>query len=42
KIAFQLSEKRDPNDPLMTVRRILGSGYWSAKTLSNNIVQDFH
>lgn len=42
KLAFQLGEKRDPNDPLMTVRRILGSGYWTAKTLSTNIRQSFH
>ncbi|MDB5032376.1 polysaccharide deacetylase family protein [Mucilaginibacter sp.] len=41
KIAFQLAEKRDPNDPLMTIRRILGSGYWSAKTLSNSIRNSF-
>ncbi|WP_342645141.1 polysaccharide deacetylase family protein [Mucilaginibacter sp. CSA2-8R] len=41
KMAFQLAEKRDPNDPLMTVRRILDSGYWSAKTLSNSIRNSF-
>ncbi|QJD97486.1 polysaccharide deacetylase family protein [Mucilaginibacter robiniae] len=41
KIAFQLAEKRDANDPLMTVRRILDSGYWSAKTLSNSIKNSF-
>src|ERR1700760_2667584 len=41
KIAFQLAEKRDPNDPLMTVRRILDSGYWTAKTLSNSIRNSF-
>src|ERR1700759_2820682 len=29
KLAFQLAEKRDASDPLMTVRRILDSGYWS-------------
>lgn len=40
-LAFQLAEKRDPNDPLMTVRRILDSGYWSTKTLSNSIRQSF-
>jgi peptidoglycan/xylan/chitin deacetylase (PgdA/CDA1 family) len=42
KIAFQLAEKRDPNDPLMTVRRILDSGYWTGKSLEKNIEQDFH
>jgi len=41
KAAFQLAEKRDPNDPLMTIRRILDSGYWSAKTLSNSIKNSF-
>ncbi len=41
KMAFQLAEKRDANDPLMTVRRILDSGYWSAKTLSNSIRNSF-
>jgi peptidoglycan/xylan/chitin deacetylase (PgdA/CDA1 family) len=41
KIAFQLAEKRDPNDPLMTVRRILDSGYWTTKTLSKSIKQSF-
>jgi peptidoglycan/xylan/chitin deacetylase (PgdA/CDA1 family) len=42
KLAFQLSEKRDANDPLMTVRRILDSGYWTEKTLSKTIRQAFH
>ncbi|WP_295771022.1 polysaccharide deacetylase family protein [uncultured Mucilaginibacter sp.] len=41
KMAFQLAEKRDANDPLMTVRRILDSGYWSAKTLHNSIKNSF-
>lgn len=41
KLAFQLAEKRDPNDPLMTVRRLIGSGYWSPKTLLNNIEHSF-
>jgi peptidoglycan/xylan/chitin deacetylase (PgdA/CDA1 family) len=41
KMAFQLSEKRDENDPLMTVRRILDSGYWSTKTLHNSIKNSF-
>ncbi len=42
KLAFQLSEKRDANDPLMTVRRILDSGYWTEKTLGKTIRQAFH
>jgi len=41
KAAFQLAEKRDSNDPLMTIRRILDSGYWSPKTLSNSIRNSF-
>jgi len=41
KLAFQLAEKRDANDPLMTVRRILDSGYWTAKTLSKTMKQSF-
>jgi peptidoglycan/xylan/chitin deacetylase (PgdA/CDA1 family) len=41
KIAFQLADKRDPDYPLLTVRRILDSGYWSAKTLSNSIRNSF-
>jgi len=41
KMAFQLAEKRDPNDPLMTVRRILDSGYWSTKTLHNAIKNSY-
>lgn len=39
--AFQLAEKRDPNEPLFTIRRILDSGYWSTKTLSNSIKHSF-
>jgi len=41
KLAFQLAEKRDANDPLLTVRRILDSGYWTTKTLSNSIRHSF-
>lgn len=41
KLAFQLADKRYPQDPLMTIRRILDSGYWSAKTLSNSIRNSF-
>lgn len=39
--AFQLADKRDPQDPLFTIRRIIASGYWSAKTLSNGIRNSF-
>ncbi len=41
KAAFQLSEPRDDHDPLMTIRRILGCGYWTAQTLDYNIKHDF-
>jgi len=41
KLAFQLADKRNPNDPLMTVRRILDSGYWTAKSFGNNLRHSF-
>jgi len=41
KIAFQLADKRNPDEPLMTVRRILDSGYWSTKIFSNSIKRSF-
>jgi peptidoglycan/xylan/chitin deacetylase (PgdA/CDA1 family) len=39
--AFQLSEPRDPNDPLMTIRRVIDCGYWTSTTLDYNIKHDF-
>ena len=39
--AFVLAEKRDEDDPLFTVRRIIASGYWSPKTLHNSLVNSF-
>ncbi len=39
--AFQLAAKRDENDPLFTIRRIIASGYWSSKTLHNSMVNSF-
>jgi len=33
KAAFQLSAKRDENDPLYTIRRIIVPGSWSAETM---------
>jgi peptidoglycan/xylan/chitin deacetylase (PgdA/CDA1 family) len=33
KAAFQLSAKRDPKDPLHTIRRIIVPGEWSAETM---------
>ncbi|HEY9196144.1 MAG TPA: polysaccharide deacetylase family protein [Mucilaginibacter sp.] len=41
KLAFQLADKRDPEYPLMTVRRILDSGYWTTKTFSNSVRHSF-
>jgi peptidoglycan/xylan/chitin deacetylase (PgdA/CDA1 family) len=41
-MAFQLADKMDPTDPLMTVRRIIVGGGWSLKTFSNAINRDFH
>jgi peptidoglycan/xylan/chitin deacetylase (PgdA/CDA1 family) len=41
KSAYALSEKRDQNDPLFTIRRIIASGYWSPRTLSNSIRNSF-
>ena len=39
--AFVLAEKRDPQDPLFTIRRLIASGYWSPRTLHNSMVQSF-
>ena len=41
KMAFSLADKRDEKDPLFTIRRIIASGYWSPKTLSNSIKRSF-
>jgi peptidoglycan/xylan/chitin deacetylase (PgdA/CDA1 family) len=39
--AFQLADKMDPQDPLMTIRRIIVAGGWSLKTFNNAILRDF-
>jgi peptidoglycan/xylan/chitin deacetylase (PgdA/CDA1 family) len=39
--AFQLATKRDQQDPLFTIRRIIASGYWSTRTLHNSIKNSF-
>ncbi|HEX8425971.1 polysaccharide deacetylase family protein [Hymenobacter sp.] len=39
--AFVLSEKRDLQDPLYTIRRLIASGYWSPRTLHNSLVNSF-
>ena len=41
RMAFSLADKRDQNYPLYTIRRIIASGYWSPKTLSNSIRNSF-
>lgn len=41
KSAYILSTKRDENNPLFTIRRIIASGYWTPKTLSNSIKNSF-
>ncbi|KAA3440835.1 polysaccharide deacetylase family protein [Rufibacter hautae] len=39
--AYILATKRDQQDPLYTIRRIIASGYWSTKGLHNSIVRSF-
>lgn len=39
--AFGLAEKRDQQDPLFTIRRIIASGYWTPRTLHNSMVRSF-
>ncbi len=40
--AYQLSEKkRDEENPMLSVRRLIASGYWSQKTLYNNLRGSF-
>jgi peptidoglycan/xylan/chitin deacetylase (PgdA/CDA1 family) len=39
--AFQLSEKRDRDEPLYTIRRSLASGYWDPKKLYKHIRNNF-
>lgn len=41
KMAFALASKRDEKYPLLTVRRIIASGFWTPKTLSNSIKNSF-
>ncbi|TCD00995.1 polysaccharide deacetylase family protein [Pedobacter psychroterrae] len=41
KMAFSLADKRDQNDPIFTIRRIIASGYWSPRTLHNSIKKSF-
>lgn len=41
KAAFQLSAKRDQDDPMFTIRRIIVPGVWSTATLQKGIDQSF-
>ncbi|TDH27250.1 polysaccharide deacetylase family protein [Segetibacter sp. 3557_3] len=41
KAAFILSTKRDPADPLFTIRRMIASGHWSAQTTYNSMLKTF-
>ena len=41
KSAYILSTSRDQNDPMFTIRRIIASGFWTAKTLHNSMVNSF-
>nr|MBC7611977.1 polysaccharide deacetylase family protein [Pseudopedobacter sp.] len=41
KDAYILSTSRDEKDPLYTIRRIIASGFWSAKTLHNSMTNSF-
>jgi peptidoglycan/xylan/chitin deacetylase (PgdA/CDA1 family) len=42
KAAYILSTKRDPDDPLYTIRRMIGSGYWSAEGLYSSMLSTFN
>src|SRR5690554_2542594 len=39
--AFILSTKRDENQPLLTIRRMIASGFWGGKTLINVMGKTF-
>ncbi|PKV63465.1 polysaccharide deacetylase family protein [Pontibacter ramchanderi] len=39
--AFQLADKRDPQDPLHSIRRIIASGHWSPNSLHRAMVNSF-
>ncbi|MFD2515540.1 polysaccharide deacetylase family protein [Pontibacter locisalis] len=39
--AFQLATKRDEQEPLYTIRRIIASGYWGSDRLYKNMVGSF-
>jgi len=41
RMAFILSTKRDENQPLLTIRRMIASGFWGGKTLVNVMDKTF-
>jgi len=41
KAAFQLSEKRDPSNPLYTIRRMIVPGSWDGRTMLNVMNRTF-
>ena len=41
KAAFILATRRDENDPLYTIRRMIASGTWSAKGLYQSMIATF-
>jgi peptidoglycan/xylan/chitin deacetylase (PgdA/CDA1 family) len=41
KASFILSTKRDPHNPMQTIRRIIASGYWNGKSLYNAMTKTF-
>lgn len=41
KASFILSTKRDPNMPMQTIRRIIGSGFWTGKNLHSAMGKTF-
>ena len=41
KMAYILATKRDPVDPLYTIRRIIVSGTWSTQGMMNSIISSF-
>ena len=40
-MAFSLSGKRDPRDPLFTVRRMIVPSFWSAKGMMQAMKKTF-
>src|SRR3954465_14821689 len=39
--AFALSQKRDEQEPLHTIRRIIASGFWNGKTMYGAMMNSF-